>query len=142
MREGKWKQAFVIIVVGDALCLQQPGRGHPRFPGSQGGFSCGPCPSSNLILIQTEPMEEDAGLTQQPSTTEHTGPRSQLLPSSSATPSVLLRPQDKWESKDTTKAKCMLHLKSLFLPFLTVSAVVIVVLMYSSLIPADILLRE
>ena len=92
-------------LVGDASCLQQPRRGHPRFPESRGGFVHGPPPSSNLIVIQTMPMEGDSKPARHRLPTAHlTGPRSQVPPLSNA-PTALLRPQDKWEARETAKPK-------------------------------------
>ena len=92
------------------LCLQQLGHGHPRFPGGRGGFLRGPraaTASSNLIVIQTVPMEGDPESRQQLRGARLPGPRSQPAASASDAPTALLRPQDKWEAKETTKRKRM-----------------------------------
>ena len=108
------------------MCLQQPqpGRGHTWFPASQGvGLvqDAAP-PSSNLIVIQTLPME---GENTEPMPSSHLSSTSQHLPrpqhqstshlsstaqhlarpqpQSTASPSILLRPQDKWQSNEMTQ---------------------------------------
>jgi len=114
---------IVTVAFGYAFCLQQPAYFRPRFPairdGSPGfpkqdgfpGFPQGARSSSNLIVIQTEPMEGNEELAQQPSAAEHLRlpgpPQSQLPASSSTAPSALLRPQDKWQAKDAPKPKRM-----------------------------------
>ena len=77
---------------GGAWCLQQPGPGHHRFPGARGGVQRGARASGNLIVIQTVPMEGDP----------------EPVPvRESASSTAFLRPQDKWETKDSPKPKGM-----------------------------------
>ena len=104
----------VMTLVDDTgeSCLQQPGRGHPRFPGGRGAFQRGPRPSGNLIVIQTVPMEGDPEPTQHLPTAGLPGPRA---PPSDG-PTALLRPQDKWTAQKTTKPKRMSQLTQCIIP--------------------------